>query len=116
MSDLLFPFLRDMVPVVLALYALWRCAGALVRRTTRRERAVMMLGCVCSIMLIVAQLSWWAAKWDGRAEDGCPAQGRGAGVGVARVPGPALGGGVARQGQMGLDSVSHGLTVARPAQ
>lgn len=54
-------YVFELVPVVLALVAAVTCASRYSRERRRSDRIVMVLGVVCSILLIFAQTSWWTS-------------------------------------------------------
>lgn len=51
----------EMIPVFLAITSAILCSMKYSKERRTRTKAIMLIGIVCSVLLLIAQLSWWTS-------------------------------------------------------
>lgn len=51
----------ELIPVVLAIISAIVCGHSYRRDRRRRGRMALLVATVCSVLLVIAQLSWWTS-------------------------------------------------------
>lgn len=67
---LFFKAIFEAIPVALAFIALVMCLHTLHKPRRRNDRFVLSISAVASLLMLVAQSSWWATSVLGAASDG----------------------------------------------